>query len=95
MNTGGTPGMGPMGILVSVVVGLVVLIALYSFVPVIGANIDNAMPDTANGTQWDPDTNESLPSAIDLWESNAGLITLAILALLVSIAVAYFKSIGG
>ncbi len=33
MESGGN--MGPMGVLVSIVIGLVVLIALYSFVPVI------------------------------------------------------------
>jgi len=86
MESGGN--MGPMGVLVSIVIGLVVLIALYSFVPVIGANIENAMPDV------NPANNDNLPSAVDLWESNAGLISLAILALLISIAVAFFKSIG-
>jgi hypothetical protein len=92
MESGGN--MGPMGVLVSIVIGLVVLIALYSFVPVIGANIENSMPDVASTSDWNPANNEKLPSAVDLWESNAGLISLAILALLISIAVAFFKSIG-
>lgn len=37
--------MGPISVLVSIVIGLVVLIALHSFVPVIGANIEDAMPN--------------------------------------------------
>ncbi len=52
------------------------------------------MPDVASTSDWNPANNEKLPSAVDLWESNAGLISLAILALLISIAVAFFKSIG-
>jgi len=88
-------GLGPMAILVSIVTGIVVLIALYSFIPTIGGTIENAQPTLAADSNWNITNNADLPTGVDLWEDNAPLIGLVILAMLIAIAIAYFRGIGG
>lgn len=82
-------GLGPMGIIVSVVTGVVVLIALYSFIPMIGYQIDSSV--TATGA-W---TSQGFTNASEIWAQVSPLPVLAILAVMISVAIGYFVMLGG
>lgn len=84
----GDSGMGPMGVIVSVVTGVVVLIALYAFIPMIGYQIDSST--TVTGA-W---ASQSLTNASEIWTQVSPLPVLAILAVFISVAIGYFVMIG-
>ena len=83
-------GLGPMGLIVSVVVGLVVLIALYAFVPIIGYQITAATTVPATSV-WGSAT--AFTNASGLWASTSGLPVLAVLAIILGAAIYYFMGI--
>ncbi len=86
---GGGSGLGPMSIIVSVVVGVVVLIALYAFVPTIGYQIENSV--TAPTGAW---ASQSFTNASEIWQQTSSLPVLAVLAIFVALAIGYFVMIG-
>lgn len=81
--------LGPMTVIVSVVVGVVVLIALYSFVPVIGYQIENSV--SAPTGAW---AAQTLTNASEIWAQTSSLPVLAVLAIFVAVAIGYFVMIG-
>ena len=91
----GGAGLGPMSVIVAVVVGVVVVIALYAFVPTIGMQIESSttIPSTSvwglTGTAGQAFTNGS-----ELWGQVSSLPVLSILAIFVAIAIGYFVMIG-
>ena len=82
--------LGPMGLIVSIVVGLVVLIALYAFVPIIGYQISAATTVPATNI-WG--TAGYFTNATGLWASTSGLPVLAVLAIILGAAIYYFMGI--
>ena len=63
---------------VTMAIGLIVLVAVYSLAPLIGSNIDSAAtvpPDS----QWNATVNTEIPTGVEIWEQNAGLLILAVM----------------
>ena len=63
---------------VAMAIGLIVLVAVYSLAPLIGSNIDSAATIPA-GSQWNATENTDIPTGVEIWEQNAGLLTLAVM----------------
>ena len=63
---------------VTMAIGLIVLVAVYSLAPLIGSNIDSAAtvpPDS----EWNATVNTDIPTGVGIWEQNAGLLILAVM----------------
>ena len=63
---------------VTMAIGLIVLVAVYSLAPLIGSNIDSAAtvpPDS----EWNATVNTDIPTGVEIWEQNAGLLMLAVM----------------
>ena len=63
---------------VTMAIGLIVLVAVYSLAPLIGSNIDSAAtvpPDS----EWNATVNTDIPTGVEIWEQNAGLLILAVM----------------
>ncbi|MDO5845540.1 MAG: hypothetical protein Q4Q04_01320 [Methanocorpusculum sp.] len=74
---------GIMKLLSGVAIGILTLIIIYSLVPVVGASVDDAMPDISG--QWNTTTNPDIPTGVDLWETMGPLIGLAALVAVIAI----------
>lgn len=71
---------------VAMAIGLIVLVAVYSLAPLIGSNIDSAAtvpPDS----QWNATVNEDMPTGVEIWEQNAGLLILAVMVSILSLII--------
>ena len=73
------------GLLVGIAGGILSLIVMFALVPVIGSSVDKAMPNSADGTQWDSETNAALPTGIELWTTIGPLLVLCALFAVVMI----------
>ena len=93
---GGGSGLGPMTLIVAVVTGIVVLIALYAFVPTIGQQIESSttIPTTSIWSVGTRTAGESFVNGSELWGQVSSLPVLAVLAIFVAIAIGYFVMIG-
>lgn len=63
---------------VTMAIGLIVLVAVFSLAPLIGSNIDSAAtvpPDS----QWNATVNTDIPTGVEIWEQNASLLMLAVM----------------
>jgi hypothetical protein len=85
-----------MTVIVSVVVGVVVLIALYAFVPTIGMQIEGSttIPTTSIWSTGTTTTGPAWINGSELWIQVSSLPVLAVLAVFVAIAIGYFVMIG-
>jgi len=63
---------------VTMAIGLIVLVAVFSLAPLIGSNIDGAASIPA-GSQWNATENTEIPTGVGIWEQNASLLTLAVM----------------
>lgn len=90
----GGDGLGPMGIIISVVTGVVVLLALYSFIPTIGTQIQSSITIPSTSIWGIAGTNDAFTNASEIWTSVSSLPVLAILALFIAVAIGYFIAIG-
>jgi len=63
---------------VTMAIGLIVLVAVYSLAPLIGSNIDSAATIPA-GSQSNATENTDIPTGVGIWEQNAGLLMLAVM----------------
>lgn len=71
---------------VTMAIGLIVLVAIFSIAPLIGSNIDGAAsvpPDS----QWNTTTNPDIPTGVGIWEQNAGLLMLAVMVSILSLVI--------
>ena len=71
---------------VTMAIGLIVLVAVYSLAPLIGSNIDSAAtvpPDS----QWNATINTDIPTGVGIWEQNAGLLILAVMVSILSLII--------
>jgi hypothetical protein len=67
-------------------IGLIVLVAVFSIAPLIGSNIDSAAtvpPDS----EWNATVNTDIPTGVDIWEQNAGLLMLAVMVSILSMVI--------
>lgn len=64
------------GILVGIAGGMISLIVMFSLVPVIGSQVDNAMPEINASSPW---ASEDLPSGSQLWTTIGPLLVLCAL----------------
>ena len=62
-----------------IAIGLIVLLALFSMLPIIGSSIDESTVIVAT-SNWNATTNEDLTTGVDLWSQTAGLLTLVVIA---------------
>ena len=71
---------------VTMAIGLIVLVAVYSLAPLIGSEIDSAAtvpPDS----QWNATVNTEIPTGVEIWEQNAGLLILAVMVSILSLII--------
>ncbi|KAF5049751.1 hypothetical protein DSECCO2_436570 [anaerobic digester metagenome] len=88
-------GPDPMSLIIAVAVGLIVLVAVYSFAPQVGYKIGTAS-EIPDGSEWD--TANMSASGVDgasIWTDNAGLPLLAVLAFCIALAIMFFRRMGG
>lgn len=86
---------GPMALIIAVAVGLVVLLAVYSFAPQVGYKIGSAS-EIPDGSEWD--STNMTAAGVDgasIWTDNAGLPLLAVLAFCIALAIMFFRRMGG
>lgn len=82
---------------VTMAIGLIVLVAVFSLAPLIGSNIDGAASVPAD-SQWNATTNPDIPTGVGIWEQNAGLLMLAVMVSILSMiiwAIMRIKGSGG
>lgn len=83
MNESGTT---MIDVAVTMAIGLIVLVAIFSLAPLIGSNIDSASSVPAE-SQWNSTTNENIPTGVGIWEQNAGLLMLAVMVSILSMII--------
>lgn len=71
---------------VTMAIGLIVLVAVFSIAPLIGSNIDSASSVPAD-SQWNSTTNPDIPTGVGIWEQNAGLLMLAVMVSILSMII--------
>ncbi len=71
---------------VAMAIGLIVLVAVYSLAPLIGSNIDSAAT-VPPGSQWNATVNTDIPTGVEIWEQNAGLLILAVMVSILSLII--------
>ena len=89
----GVGGLGPMAGVVMILVGLVVVVAVMTFAPTIGGQIEAAQPDLAPTSDWNATHNTNLPSSATTYTDNVGMITLLITIIIIAIALGYLIGI--
>jgi len=79
-----------------VAIGLLMLVVVFAVVPMVGSQIDNATPDLANDSMWNPEYNTDLATGADLWADTSGMISLAAILVIVGVVIgAVVKFKGG
>ena len=71
---------------VTMAIGLIVLVAVYSLAPLIGSEIDGAASIPAD-SQWNATENTEIPTGVEIWEQNAGLLILAVMVSILSLII--------
>lgn len=71
---------------VTMAIGLIVLVAVFSLAPLIGSNIDSAANLPAD-SQWNSTVNADVPTGVEIWEQNAGLLMLAVMVSILSLII--------
>ena len=71
---------------VTMAIGLIVLVAVFSLAPLIGSNIDGAAAVPAD-SQWNSTTNPDIPTGVGIWEQNASLLMLAVMVSILSMII--------
>ncbi len=71
---------------VTMAIGLIVLVAIFSLAPLIGSNIDSASSVPAE-SQWNATENPDIPTGVGIWEQNAGLLMLAVMVSILSMII--------
>ena len=71
---------------VTMAIGLIVLVAVFSLAPLIGSNIDSAAT-IPSGSQWNATENTDIPTGVGIWEQNAGLLMLAVMVSILSMVI--------
>ena len=71
---------------VTMAIGLIVLVAVFSLAPLIGSNIDGAASVPA-GSEWNATENPDIPTGVGIWEQNAGLLMLAVMVSILSMII--------
>lgn len=71
---------------VTMAIGLIVLVAVFSLAPLIGSNIDSAST-IPSGSPWNATENEDIPTGVGIWEQNAGLLILAVMISILSMII--------
>ena len=71
---------------VTMAIGLIVLVAVFSLAPLIGSSIEGAalVPE---GSEWNAITNPDIPTGVGIWEQNAGLLMLAVMVSILSMII--------
>jgi len=70
--------------ILAVVGALVVLIVYFSIIPLLGDRIDQAADIPANSS-WNATDNPGLVTGAELWEDNGGMISIAMIIIVVSV----------
>ena len=71
---------------VTMAIGLIVLVAVFSIAPLIGSNIDSAST-VPPGSQWNATENTEITTGVEIWEQNAGLLILAVMVSILSLII--------
>jgi len=71
-------GMTIQGI-VAMAIGVLGLIIIYTVIPLVGSEMDQAvvLPAAGAGSTWNNSVNTDVPTAVSLWTSIAGILKVA------------------
>lgn len=84
----------PMNMMIMIAIGVLVLIAVFMFIPYVASTIESSTPAAPSGSDWNETENTDLPNPAELWTTVAGLLILCVVALVIAIAIMYFKNMG-
>ena len=71
---------------VTMAIGLIVLVAVFSLAPLIGSNIDSAAT-VPEGSLCNSTSNPDFPSGVGIWVQIAGLLMLAVMVSILSMII--------
>jgi hypothetical protein len=75
-------------------IGVLVLVVIFSVIPMIGSEVDEATGDLAADSEWNATYNTDIPTGSGLWEDTGGMISLAAVIIIVGFvlgAIMYFR----
>jgi hypothetical protein len=75
-------------------IGVLMLVVVFSVIPLIGSEVDEATGDLAADSDWNSSYNADIPTGTDLWEDTGGMISLAAVIIIVGFvlsAIMYFR----
>lgn len=71
---------------VTMAIGLIVLVAVFSLAPLIGSSIEGAAA-VPPGSEWNATENTDIPTGVGIWEQNAPLLMLAVMVSILSMII--------
>lgn len=71
---------------VTMAIGLIVLVAVFSLAPLIGSSIEGAAA-VPPGSEWNGTENPDIPTGVGIWEQNAPLLMLAVMVSILSMII--------
>ncbi len=65
--------------LAAMAVGVLTLIVVFTIIPLVGSQLDQAvtLPATGAGSTWNSSVTTTLPTAVSLWGSMGGILKVA------------------
>jgi len=65
--------------IVAMAIGVLGLIIIYTVIPLVGSEMDQAvvLPNNGTGSAWNSSVNSDVPTAVSLWTSIAGILKVA------------------
>jgi len=65
--------------IVAMAIGVLGLIIIYTVIPLVGSEMDQAvvLPASGAGSTWNATVNTDVPTAVSLWTSIAGILKVA------------------
>jgi len=65
--------------IVAMAIGVLGLIIIYTVIPLVGSEMDQAviLPAAGTGSTWNSSVNTDVPTAVSLWTSIAGILKVA------------------
>lgn len=84
---------GPFAGVILVMIGLVVIVALIQFIPMLGGSIEEATPALGATSDWNATHNTAVPSGATMYTQNAALVSLLATVILIVLILAYLVRI--
>lgn len=80
--------------LIAAAIGALILVVVFSVVPMVGSEVDEATGDLAADSEWNSTYNTDIATGSGLWEDVGSMISLAAVIIVVGVvlgAIMYFR----